>query len=222
MRVHVETIGTGPPVVCTHGIGASRHTFDALIKELSDSFTVITWDLPGHGQSESFEDAAAYDRDRVLEDIDDIVAGLDEPPIMLGHSLGGYLTLAWAATRSTPVAGYVILATGPGFRNAEKRDGWNAMSRRNAHRFGVEPQVAEMNLQQDSVVMERLTEMTDRFELLVGDEDNPQLQGGMSYLAKKLPDADLTVVAGGDHSMHEAAGAQATAAAVRRIAANQA
>lgn len=222
MRVHVESVGSGPTVVCTHGIGASRHTFDALIEELRDSFTVITWDLPGHGQSQSFEEAAAYDRDRVLEDIDDIVSGLDEPPIMLGHSLGGYLTLAWAATRRIPVAGYVILATGPGFRNAEKRDGWNAMSRRNAHRFGVEPQVAEMNLQQDSVVMENLAEITDRFELLVGDEDNPQLQGGMSYLAKKLPDAHLTVVSGGDHLMHEAVGAPATANAVRRISAYEA
>ncbi len=33
-------------------------------KCLKDQFTVITWDLPGHGQSKSFEDAAAYDRDR--------------------------------------------------------------------------------------------------------------------------------------------------------------
>ncbi len=217
MRVHVESIGSGPPVVCTHGIGASRHTFDALTDELKDQFTVITWDLPGHGQSQNFEDAAAYDRDRVLEDLDEIVADLTQPPIMLGHSLGGYLTLAWAATRSASVAGYVIMATGPGFRNAEKRDSWNAMSRRNAHRFGVATPVTEMNLQHDSVVMERMDQMTSRFELLVGDEDNPQLQGGMSYLAAKLPDADLTVVPEGDHLMHEAIGAVATANAVRRI-----
>jgi hypothetical protein len=39
------------------------------------------------------------------------------------------------------------LNTGPGFRDPEKREQWNERSRRNAHRFGVPVQAAELNLQ---------------------------------------------------------------------------
>jgi pimeloyl-ACP methyl ester carboxylesterase len=217
MRVHVERTGTGPVVVCTHGIGATRHTFDRLVAALSATTTVTTWDLPGHGDSEVPADRSAYDRDRVLEDLDAVVAMAPAPPILLGHSLGGYLSLAWAATRPGRAAGLCILATGPGFRDPSKREAWNAMSIRNAHRFGVPDQVAEMNLQHDAVVIEALEALTLPVELVVGADDRPQLIGGMEYLAARLPNARLTVVEGGGHDLHEGSGADDVAAAVRRL-----
>jgi pimeloyl-ACP methyl ester carboxylesterase len=217
MRVHVERTGTGPEVVCTHGIGATRHTFDRLVAGLSATTTVTTWDLPGHGDSEVPADRNAYDRDRVLEDLDAVVATASAPPILLGHSLGGYLSLAWATTRPGRTVGLCILATGPGFRDPSKREAWNAMSRRNAHRFGVPDQVTEMNLQHDAVVIEGLNALALPVELVVGAEDRAQLIGGMEYLAAKLPDARLTVVEGGGHDLHEGAGAEVVADAVRRL-----
>lgn len=207
-------------MVCTHGIGATHRTFDRLAGALSSSATVITWDLPGHGTSEVPSNASDYDRDRVLEDLDEVVSTAGPPIVLLGHSLGGYLSLAWAATRTRPsIAGLCILATGPGFRDPSKREAWNAMSRRNAHRFGVPEPVAEMNLQHDAVVIESLDSLTMPVELVVGSEDRPQLIGGMEYLAAKLPHARLTVVEGGGHDLHEGAGAEVTAEAVRRLVA---
>jgi pimeloyl-ACP methyl ester carboxylesterase len=204
-------------VVCTHGIGATHHTFDRLVELLAPTHTVITWDLPGHGASEIPTEASSYDRDRVLEDLDAVVATAGDAPIMVGHSLGGYLSLAWAATRPGRAAGLCILATGPGFRDPTKREAWNAMSRRNAHRFGVPEPVAEMNLQHDAVVIEHLASLELPVELVVGAEDRPQLIGGMEYLAARLPDAHLTLVDDGGHDLHEGAGAQVVAAAVRRL-----
>ncbi|MDH3754031.1 MAG: alpha/beta fold hydrolase [Acidimicrobiia bacterium] len=217
MRVHVETRGSGRPVVFTHGIGATRHTFDSVAADLSADHTVITWDLPGHGDSEVFADRAAYERDRVLEDLDDIVAGCHESPILAGHSLGGYLTLAWAVSRPGRAAALAIMATGPGFRDAEKRQAWNDRSERNAHRFGVAPQAAEMNLQHDASVIEGLADIDLPVALLVGDADNAQLIGGMQYLEAKLAHATLDVVAGGDHAMHEGEHAATVAAAIRGL-----
>ena len=42
---------------------------------------------------------------------------LDGPAVLVGHSLGGYLSLAHAATRPGVARGIVVLNTGPGFRN---------------------------------------------------------------------------------------------------------
>ncbi len=222
MRVHVERRGHGPPMVFTHGIGVTRRTFDGLASRLQDAYTTITWDLPAHGDSPELETAADYDRDRVLCDIDDIVAADGgAAPILVGHSLGGYLTLAWAVTRPRRARALVVMATGPGFRDPEKRQAWNDRSRRNAHRFGVVPEAAEMNLQHDGVVIENLSQLALPVLLIVGDQDNEQLIGGMQYLAAKLPNTTLHVLAGGDHSMHEASHADEVASLIRGFAASR-
>ncbi len=170
---------------------------------LEDRFTVVAPDLLGHGDSPVPDDPAEYTRDRTLVDVDDIVADLAEPPVLVGHSLGGYLALAYAATRPDAARGVVVLNTGPGYRDDAKREEWNARSRRNAHRFGVPEQVTTMNLQQDSVVMDRLAEITTPTLVLAGGDDRAEYTGAGQYLERKMPHARLVVVDGGGHSMHE-------------------
>ena len=133
----------------------------------------------------------------------DLRFDLDEPAVLVGHSLGGYLALAHAATRPGVARAIVVLNTGPGFRDPEKREGWNERSRRNAHRFGVPEQVTTMNLQEDSVVMDRLADIATPTLVLAGGDDRPEYTGSGQYLERKMPDARLAVVEGGGHSMHE-------------------
>ena len=97
----------------------------------------------------------------------------------------------------------VVLNTGPGYRDPVKREEWNARSTRNAHRFGVPEQVTTLNLQEDSVVMDRLADMTTPTLVLAGSDDRPEYTGAGEYLERKMPDARLVVVDGGGHSMHE-------------------
>jgi pimeloyl-ACP methyl ester carboxylesterase len=123
--------------------------------------------------------------------------------VLVGHSLGGYLALAYAATRPDAVRGIVVLNTGPGYRDDAKREEWNARSRRNAHRFGVPEQVTTMNLQEDSVVMDRLADMRTPTLVLAGGDDRPDYTSAGHYLERKMPAARLVVVEGGGHSMHE-------------------
>jgi pimeloyl-ACP methyl ester carboxylesterase len=123
--------------------------------------------------------------------------------VLVGHSLGGYLALAYAATRPDAARGIVVLNTGPGYRDDAKREEWNDRSRRNAHRFGVPEQATTMNLQADSVVMDRLAEMTTPTLVLAGGDDRAEYTGAGQYLERKMPNARLVVVDGGGHSMHE-------------------
>lgn len=204
-------IGSGPPIVFLHGLGMNARTWDRCARRLCDRFAVVAVDLPGHGESPCPEDPAAFTRDAALADLDEVLATLDGPPILVGHSLGGYLALAHAATRPGASRGIVVLNTGPGYRDADKREGWNARSRRNAHRFDVPERVASLNLQEDSVVMDRLAEMTAPTLVLAGGDDRPEYAGAGAYLERKMPDARLMVLDGGGHSMHEDTHADAVA-----------
>lgn len=170
---------------------------------LEDQYTVIGFDLLGHGQSPVPDEQSEYTRDRALDDIDNILASIDGTAVLVGHSLGGYLALAHAATRPGAATGIMVLNTGPGFRDPEKREAWNERSRRNAHRFGVPLQAAELNLQEDGVVMERVTEIAVPTLVLAGTEDRPEYAGAGQYLARKMANCRFQSIEGGGHAMHE-------------------
>ncbi|MFN3258726.1 MAG: alpha/beta fold hydrolase [Ilumatobacter sp.] len=203
MRLNVVRRGVGRPIVLLHGLGTSAATWAAVTEALDERFETLSVDLLGHGDSPVPDDPAEYTRDRALDDLDDVLDDLDEPPILVGHSLGGYLALAHAATRPEALRGIVVLNTGPGFRDATKRQEWNDRSKRNAHRFGVPEQVTTLNLQEDSVVMDRITTIKTPTLVLAGGDDRPEYQGSGQYLERKMPDARLIVLDGGGHSMHE-------------------
>jgi pimeloyl-ACP methyl ester carboxylesterase len=203
MRLNVVRRGEGRPIVFLHGLGTSAGTWSAVTDAIADRCETFAVDLLGHGASPVPDDPAEYTRDRALDDIDELIGGLDEPPVLVGHSLGGYLALAHAATRPGEVRGIVVLNTGPGFRDATKRQEWNDRSKRNAHRFGVPEQVTTLNLQEDSVVMDRIATIATPTLVLAGGDDRPEYQGSGQYLERKMPDARLIVLEGGGHSMHE-------------------
>lgn len=204
LRLHVVREGEmGVPIVCIHGMGTSAASWADLMTRLRDHHRVYAIDLLGHGNSPVPDDPDLYTRDQALEHIDELLATLDEPAVLVGHSLGGYLALAHAATRPGLARAIVVINTGPGFRDAEKREAWNERSRRNAHRFGVPEVATNLNLQHDSVVMDRLAEIDAPTLVLAGGDDRPEYRSSGEYMARKMPHCRVAVVEGGGHSMHE-------------------
>ncbi len=216
MRVHVVSEGHGdPPIVFLHGLGASAATWADCTKLLQEHHLTVAIDLLGHGSSPVPDDPNEYTRDLALTDIDEVLAGLDEPAVLVGHSLGGYLALAHAATRPGVARAIVVINTGPGFRDPEKREAWNERSRRNAHRFAVPAQATNLNLQEDSVVMDRLAEIATPTLVLAGSADRPEYTSSGHYLERKMPSARLQVIEGGEHSMHATTHAGEIVGAIR-------
>ena len=125
MRLHTVRAGAGPAVVFIHGMGSSSATWAACMDRLASAHLVVAVDLLGHGASPVPDDPDEYTRDLALADLDELLATLP-PAVLVGHSLGGYLALAHAATRPDVARGIVVLNTGPGFRDPDKREQWNA------------------------------------------------------------------------------------------------
>lgn len=190
-----------------HGLGTSTDTWTECMRLLGDRHTVVAVDLLGHGDSPVPADPGEYTRDKTLADLDELIAELTaecgQRPVLVGHSLGGYLALAHAATRPDATRGIVVLNTGPGYRDPDKREQWNERTRRNAHRFGIPEQATNLNLQEDSVVMDRLAEMATPTLVLAGGDDRAEYTGAGQYLERKMPHARFVLVDGGGHSMHE-------------------
>lgn len=83
--------GSGPLLVLVHGITEDRRTWDPLLPALAADHRVLRVDLRGHGASPK---AASYNVDELAADIEPLV---DEPPLVVGHSLGGMVATAYAA-----------------------------------------------------------------------------------------------------------------------------
>jgi pimeloyl-ACP methyl ester carboxylesterase len=87
--------GKGFPIVLLHGFCETHQIWDGLAEELAKDFRVITPVLPGFGQSQL--PAQPF----TIDDIGDQLIGwlsklkIDKP-VIIGHSLGGYVALAMA------------------------------------------------------------------------------------------------------------------------------
>jgi 3-oxoadipate enol-lactonase len=87
--------GTGPPLILIHGIGASRHSWDGLIRHLKSDFRCVSYDLRGHGLSPSPK--PPYTLDDLVEDVEALRRELHiEKAHFAGHSLGGMIGPAYA------------------------------------------------------------------------------------------------------------------------------
>lgn len=94
-----DVVGTGPPVVLLHGITEDRRCWEPLIPRLADRATVLAVDLRGHGASPV---QAPFDLASMAGDVYALVARHElEPPLVIGHSLGGMVATAYASALPT-------------------------------------------------------------------------------------------------------------------------
>lgn len=89
--------GDGPAVVCTNGIATSTFYWEGLRARLGDRARIVTWDLPGHGDSAPARTPAATRIPALAQDLLRVMdaAGV-ETASLLGFSMGCQIVLeAW-------------------------------------------------------------------------------------------------------------------------------
>lgn len=195
--LHTTSTGAGPTVLFVHGLDSDATVWDRTVELLPDH-TCVAVDLPGHGLTPAPVEAGAYERDAVLGALDDVIAGLEGPVVLAGHSLGGYLGLAHAITRPDMLDGLVLVSTGPGFRDPRARDDWNHRVREGAAEYRIPEVAASIAFHVDAMVIDRFTEITIPIALVIGDGDRAYI-GANDYMEKKLPQARRTTVEGARH-----------------------
>ncbi len=94
-HIYFESKGKGDALVLLHGFTESSAIWHAFTENLSKKFRVITIDLPGHGESENIGSVHPMEvmADLVKAVMDEITI---EQAVLVGHSMGGYVALAFA------------------------------------------------------------------------------------------------------------------------------
>jgi pimeloyl-ACP methyl ester carboxylesterase len=105
-RMWGDTGGRG--IVLVHGGGAHSRWWDHIAPLLTADRRVMAIDLSGHGDSGRRE---SYTLDAWAREILAVAAdaGLTEPPVVIGHSMGGIVTLRLASMFGSQIKGAVVI-----------------------------------------------------------------------------------------------------------------
>ena len=108
-RVHLLTWGEPGRrgMVFVHGGGAHAHWWSHVAALFAGDFRVVAVDLTGHGDSDHRD---RYSLDQWTEEVMAAAeaGGVDGPPVVVGHSMGGFVTIATAARHADRLAGAII------------------------------------------------------------------------------------------------------------------
>ena len=180
VRLSVKEAGKGRDMILIHGRTLSKESMDPLFQYYRNQYHVISYDVRGHGKTESSGEFT-------LNDLSDDLAALIsayhlEDPIVIGFSMGSYIALRTAERYPDLFPGLVLIGT----RGGRTSSSW--------------PVTDEVGR-----ALESYDNLTDAPKVqipvlvLTGEHDmiNPPAEG--KKVADALPDAVFEVVPGAEH-----------------------
>lgn len=120
--LRVETTGSGEPTfLLLHGLVDTLEIWDAVAPSLADCSRVVRFDQRGHGESTA--PPGPYQREDLARDVVAVLDALEIPrAVLVGHSMGGIVSLATALAFPERVGGLVLVGTAS--RCNEKTAAW--------------------------------------------------------------------------------------------------
>lgn len=119
--LNYNTEGSGNPIVLLHGFLESSEIWDAFAEEFSPQRQVIRLDLPGHGSSRPV--AAEHSMELMAEALARVLEILEvEQADILGHSMGGYVALAFLEKYPGKVKNIVLLNSTTAADSQERKE----------------------------------------------------------------------------------------------------
>lgn len=224
-RIYFEDDGDGQPVLLTHGFGASTDMWRGQVERFADRYRLIRWDMRGHGRTECPPNLAHYSQALTEQDMAALLDHLEiEQAVIGGHSLGGFMSLAFNVACRERVKALFLQGCGPGYRRDEPRVAWNERAENRARTLeegglaalgggaevGESVQSSAQNLalaargilsQVDSRVIDSLRGISVPTLVLVGDGDTPYVDGAR-YMGERIPGATFVEVAGAGHGVN--------------------
>lgn len=122
VRYKVE--GEGKEIVLLHGYLESLDIWCKFSGELKKEFRVVSIDLPGHGQSGIIADV--HTMEIMAEGVNAVLDELNiKKCVLIGHSMGGYVTMAFADLFPDKLWGYCLFHSTPFADTEEKKQNRN-------------------------------------------------------------------------------------------------
>lgn len=221
-ELRVEESGQGPPDwLCLHGLVDTLAIWDRVVPALAKRGRVVRYDQRGHGESSA--PAGPYSRRDLADDAIGVLDALGiERAVLVGHSMGGIVSMATVLAHPERVAGLVLIGTASQCNEKVARwyekiavaaeiDGTAGLARaiygeRSNKRVsgdaaGIARVTRTLKSLHDDPLTPKLREIACPVLLLVGEKD-PMGPKASEIIAAKLPDARLEVVPGCGHWVH--------------------
>ncbi len=123
-----ERRGRGEPLVLIHGFPLDHTIWDSVVLLLEDDFDLILPDVRGFGQSQAVE--MPFTMDDLASDVAALLDHLGlESAFLAGHSMGGYISLAFLAAYPQRLRGLGLVASQAAADTPERRAGRYAQIR---------------------------------------------------------------------------------------------
>jgi pimeloyl-ACP methyl ester carboxylesterase len=125
LRIHYQQVGEGPDLVMIHGLTGNLAVWHLqIVPALSEHFRVLTYDLRGHGHSDT--PPSGYTLDTMADDLLELLDLLEiERPLIAGHSYGADIALYHALRHPDRVREAIAIeAALPALEESRRPEDW--------------------------------------------------------------------------------------------------